>query len=446
MSNHRRSGFALLSLTLLAGAGCAVPQPRGAGKLSYEVEPTTRRGYYLYLPAPYVANEAGRARRSWPTVVTFHGMKPFDNARPQAREWQQEADRYGFVVVAPELRSPDMLRQFPLSQRTDAFTSDETATIAILDHVYATTRADPRNVLSTSWSSGGYLAHYMANQYPERFSCVAVRQSNFSKEVQDPTKAAQGRDRPILIVNTEKDFASCKSESREAVDWYETNGFRHVAWVYLRGLGHERTPDIAAAFFAQVCGMQPQSSPAVIARRQAIDGNTEGLAILTGAWGGAGGGSAYATAREPTPQPSPRARAGGEQSAVRPTTSPGASRAAQPAPIETTAAAKPVLRQVTVEAPPASPPALTIRVSSAIGIEPLYLGYFAECPIDWRRNARFEWYLNGQAIGVGLNGHKTLGAPGEHTLAVKVTTREGERYEAERRIRVLPKLGDVARQ
>ncbi|MCA9243279.1 MAG: hypothetical protein KDA32_04935 [Phycisphaerales bacterium] len=431
----------LVALCLLTAAGCAVPQPRGKGKLTHEVEPSTRRGYYLYLPAAYV-DDGGRAGRSWPTVVTFHGMKPWDNARPQAMEWQQEADRYGFVIVAPEMRSPDMLRQFPLSERTDAFKSDEVATIAILDRVFATTRADPRHVLSTSWSSGGYLAHYMANQYPERFSSLAVRQSNFSKEIQDPSKAAQGRHRPMLIVNTENDFGVCKSESREAVDWYQTNGYDHVAWVYLKSLGHERTPDIAAAFFAQVCGMRPQSSPAVIARRQAIDGNAEGLAILTGDWSGAGG-PAYATAREPAPKPMPKARRTAPPRAREVAISPDR---VQDRPIETTAAAKPVLRQVRVETPPPSPPALTIRVSSAIGIEPLYLGYFAECPIDWRRNARFEWFLNGQPIGVGLNGHKTLGAPGEHTLAVKVTTAEGERFEAERRVRVLPKLADVTRR
>ena len=46
--------------------------------------------------------------------------------------------------------------------------------IAIMNEVYAIADVDPNNVLATSWSYGGYIAHYMANRYPERFSCIAV--------------------------------------------------------------------------------------------------------------------------------------------------------------------------------------------------------------------------------------------------------------------------------
>ena len=38
-----------------------------------------------------------------------HGLRPYDDANPQIREWQQEADRYNFIVVAPELRTCDTL-------------------------------------------------------------------------------------------------------------------------------------------------------------------------------------------------------------------------------------------------------------------------------------------------------------------------------------------------
>ena len=89
--------------------GCAIPQPRGNGTLERIQEPTTGRHYWLYLPETYVAQDGVRSDgRRWPLVMTFHGMKPFDNARAQAQEFQQEADNYGFVVCAPELLSPDL--------------------------------------------------------------------------------------------------------------------------------------------------------------------------------------------------------------------------------------------------------------------------------------------------------------------------------------------------
>jgi poly(3-hydroxybutyrate) depolymerase len=87
--------------TLLAG--CAVPQPRGAGQQFYKKEPQTKRGYWLYLPEDYAQGIRANPNRRWPVVVTFHGMKPFDRASAQAKEWQYEADNYGLIVLAPEL-------------------------------------------------------------------------------------------------------------------------------------------------------------------------------------------------------------------------------------------------------------------------------------------------------------------------------------------------------
>ena len=96
----------LLLVTVLSG--CAVPQRPGRGAEMHLQEPRTKAWYRLYLPEGYAErSKTGEApSRKHPLVMTFHGMKPFDNAHSQCREWQQEADRYGFVVCAPELRTP----------------------------------------------------------------------------------------------------------------------------------------------------------------------------------------------------------------------------------------------------------------------------------------------------------------------------------------------------
>ncbi len=416
-------------------AGCAVPQPRGAGKLERIVEPTSGRGYWLYLPKEHVESSEQELRtRRWPLVVTFHGMKPFDNARPQACEWQQEADRYGFIVVAPELRAFHLFGQFPLRTINSAFKSDELATLAILDHVFRTTRADARNVLSTSWSSGGYMAHYMLNRHSERFSCLAVRQSNFSAGVLNPELTKRSAYYPVLILYTQNDFKICKRESQEAVQWYTTHGYRNKYWFVIKDTGHERTPDLAAEFFARTAGVEANSPPRVLVGRQVIDGNAEGIAFVSGRMG---------NLKSP---PGPRSRLASRQRAQsnpRPPAGnippPSVTRAPDNAQSGSTAPAT-LRRTEAVPRRSLRRSSLKIRVSSAIGIEPLHLGFSAECPADWRESADFLWTLNGQPIGRGLNGQKTLASAGEHTLGVLAVTAAGQEHRATRTIRVLPRL------
>jgi len=432
----------LTGLGWLVCSGCAVPQPRGQGQLQRLVEPTTQRSFYLYLPKDYVqANEASRAARRWPVVVTFHGMKPYDIAYYQALEWEEEADRYGYIVVAPVLNTFVFLfGEFPLRHVNAALKSDEQATLAILDHVFRTTHADPSNVLSTSWSSGGYIAHYMLNRHPDRFTCLAVRQSNFSASVLDATRTSESLYHPVLILSTQNDFGICKEESRAAIKWYETHGYKNFAWVYINRLGHERTPDIAADFFARVSGMTPNRPPRVLVDRQAIDGNAAGLALLSGNLGemqkppGALASDdsqgelpprattrrrPVALAANPPTQPPPRTE-------MAPTANPRP----QPTPARNAPTTKP--------APPLAP--LGVRVSSAIGFEPLLLVYSAECPPDWYRSADFYWTLNGKKIGHGANGQRTITEPGDYILELLVVTKDGAEHRAARRVRVLKSL------
>lgn len=426
-------------IVALGSTGCAVPQPRGAGQLDRIVDPGSSRGYWRYLPKPYIASsDAERKSRRWPLVVTFHGMKPFDNAHPQACEWQLEADRFGYVVIAPELRAPDVLLQFPVREVHPAFKGDEVASLAIMDHVFATTDADRSNVLSTSWSSGGYMAHYMVNRYPDRFTCLAVRQSNFSGSIMDATLADRSRRHPILIVNTQNDFAICLEESRQAREWYAANGYSNVAWIKIKHLGHERTPDLAADFFGRVAGVEPGFAPSVLVQRQAIEGNAEGLAFFAGKSQIAGNAqrSADATpvarnapARPETPSRSRPVRSGSD----------GVNTNRLPSDDMIAAAATPNRGNAvsTAERPRRSP--LAIRVSSAIGLQPMSLSFWAEAPSDWAGTASFQWTLDGQTIGNGLNGQKSLPEAGEFTLGLLAVTTDGSEHRVSRSIRVLPK-------
>jgi pimeloyl-ACP methyl ester carboxylesterase len=429
------SQLALVTLTasaLLALSGCVVPQPRGEGKLARLVEPSSERGFWLYLPKNYLeSGEAELKARRWPIVVSFHGMKPFDVSYYQACEWQQEADRYGYIVISPELLAPNVLHEFPMRKIIPELRTDEDATLAILDHVVQTTEADPTHVLATSWSSGGYMAHYMVNRHPERFTALAVRQSNFCPDLLDESLAPRSRYHPILIVNTENDFPICKEESRTAIEWYNARGFKNVAWVMIRHLAHERTPDMAADFFGRVCQIQPNRPPTMLVRRQAIDGNVEGMALLRGT---------LSVFQAPAPREVPRTARVATEARRIPAPEAEPRDDVKASAIPQRPAGPPTPERGTRPARPTAAREVSIRVSPRTGIEPLFFNYAAECPADWRGTAHFEWSLNGETIGREINGQKSIAQPGDHTLELTVTTADGLEHRALQTIRVIPRL------
>ncbi len=243
--------------------GCAVPQQAGRGKRTRLVEPGTGTSYWLYLPEEYVAHDGRRADGlRWPLVVTLHGLRPYDNAGWQSREWQNEADRYGLVVVAPDLRTCDSLTmQLPLHDAGLSYVqADEKGILAVMDEVLRVTSADVQRVLVTSFSAGGYLAHYMLNRHPERFTCLAVLGSNFSEELLLAGQIPQYRETPIGIFFGQNDLGICQKESIRAVEWYRDNRFSVEARI-VSGLGHERRPQLAAALFARSAGLTPKTPP-----------------------------------------------------------------------------------------------------------------------------------------------------------------------------------------
>ncbi|HVP10353.1 MAG TPA: prolyl oligopeptidase family serine peptidase [Phycisphaerae bacterium] len=255
----------LLSLSLVASltvlTGCPVGQPRGLGMYKLVQEPATKTWYHLYLPVDYVHNQGQHPDtniKRWPLVMTFHGMKPYDNALPQEREWEQQADIYGYIVCAPQLETSDSFMEYPLTKEHSYVQRDKRNVIAVMDHVFATTLADPKRVLATSWSCGGYLAHYFPNRFPDRFSCIATRLSNFSSKLMLEETVPLYKDKiAVAVFIGDGDFPACKSESEEAVAWYTARHFRVVRGKMIDRMGHQRIPQTAAAFFAEQLDIKP---------------------------------------------------------------------------------------------------------------------------------------------------------------------------------------------
>jgi poly(3-hydroxybutyrate) depolymerase len=244
---RHKIGYILLSVIALAIGigGCAIPQPPGHGSQFLMQEPQAKRNYYLYLPTGYTPN------RAWPLVVTFHGMRPFDSAPAQAKEWQNVADRYGYIVVAPDLINSDLFMQYPLRSVSGTVTKDEQNVTNVIQYVIDHCNIDRNRIYATSWSSGGYLMHYYVNRHPDMFSAMCARGSCFSEPILDSGNAQKMSTRhfPILIYYCENDLPGIQKESEQAIGWYQGNGFKVTSRV-VPGKGHERVPDLAAEFFA----------------------------------------------------------------------------------------------------------------------------------------------------------------------------------------------------
>ncbi len=231
-------------------SGCPVPQPPGRGTQFLLRDPGSSRYYFLYLPAGYTPE------KSWPMVVTLHGMKPFDTPAAQAREWQSTADKYGFIVVAPELFNSDLFMQYPLRNINRGVKEDEKNVISVLKYVRSRLNVDKEHIFLTCWSSGGYLMHYVANNNPYMFAAICSKGACFSEEVLSVRKAKIMKNRGVRVMITwgQNDMWNIQAESQRAVDWYRRLGFKVTKRV-VRGKGHERFPEVAARFFAKYTGI-----------------------------------------------------------------------------------------------------------------------------------------------------------------------------------------------
>jgi predicted esterase len=480
-------GPALLPLAsvLACLSGCVVPQPPGDGQVTRRVEPQTRTGYWLYLPTGYVEHKGQRAdHQRWPLVVTFHGMKPWDSANPQIREWEQEADRYGFVVIAPELRTCDSFMQFPLRDPTLPYVEkDERAVLMMMDEVFRTTNTDPARVLATSWSSGGYIAHFMVNRHPERFSCIAVRQSNFSEDLLNESQVPKYRNMRVGIFFGENDLPICREESIAAVEWYRHHHFSVQAKL-VSGLGHERTPQTAAAFFATGIGAVPNTPPDV-ARLVLRDIPSDDVRTLSDRKADRSPGKTpppegvlASTTQLPERRPQrdvifhdnnlPEPALLRETKRVPPKDTPVRTPpTARPAPVNTETPKRPYRMQpysssettaprsprrlelaglVQRERSTAAPlPAKILVHGENVGHAPMWVSLSVDLPQQLRDGAVVTWTDNSQPMkGDEFEAIGLLRDPGDHAIQAHITTADDQRITVEQTVTVLPPASQPA--
>jgi len=227
----------VLWLPLLAMvAGCPVLSPRPAGKIQALRDEETGRRYHLYVPTYYTAEE------DWPLLVTLQGTHLYDDSYRQVREVAYMADRMGFILVAPGLRS--VQGTLPVEKRLwrRDLERDRTVVLSVVDAVSEEYNIDPECVALSGFSAGGYVMYDVGLRYPERFQFLLGRSASHSMMIFEGIEFTDAaRDMPIHLVWGRDDII--REMAWESYEYLRTHGFFKTKKSRVEG-GHWRHPEV----------------------------------------------------------------------------------------------------------------------------------------------------------------------------------------------------------
>ncbi len=192
-------------------AGCPVTQPPPPGPVQHLTEKTTGRKYSLYVPTHYTP------KRKWPLVITLHGTHGWDGRKRQINEGGELAERKGFLVAAPYLKSPQGILPVIHSIWSKQLDADDKAILGMIDDLQAKYTIDPRAVLLTGFSAGGYPMYNTGLRHPERFNMLIARACNSSIWLFERIRFTEAaRNMPIFIFWGKDDLKPLQEQSWQA--------------------------------------------------------------------------------------------------------------------------------------------------------------------------------------------------------------------------------------
>lgn len=237
----RKLFYLILCVSCALMAGCPLPStPDVAGDLE-KLSSESGAKYYMYVPTWYNEN------RDWPLVVTLHGSLGWDGPMRQVKEFEYLAERHGFIVVAPNLKSAEGI--IPILGRERLFRKDEKNTLAIMDEVSEKYRIDTESVLLTGFSAGGYPMYYIGLKNPGRFNMLISRSGNcsqgmFEKFDEEKTLPEDIKNLKVVVFWGKDDISQIKSDGWYAFRWLRQHGVSQAEMKKLKG-GHLRRPRYA---------------------------------------------------------------------------------------------------------------------------------------------------------------------------------------------------------
>lgn len=170
-------------------------------------DPMLDREYFLYRPPAYDKD------RDWPLIVACHGGLG-DSPQAQIKQWRGLADKYGFLVVAPQLQGGGKLEKIG---------DDERHILAVVEHVRASQSVSSDRVLTYGQGTGALVAFVTAVGAPDTFRALALTDPKFRVEDLDGMKRALDPYQPILVHYNGRDVILGK-HVRDSVDWLRSHG------------------------------------------------------------------------------------------------------------------------------------------------------------------------------------------------------------------------------
>lgn len=228
-------------------AGC--PQVQHAAlptKTFKQVEASTGRSYYMYVPSYY------HAGHKWPLVVTLHGTYGYDWASEQAKEWDSIAEKCGFIVVAPALESVQGILPVPRDTRRSQLEADDQAILAIMDEVCSTYSVDKKAVLLTGFSAGGFPLWNTGLKHPERFCMLISRNCNLDMDlIRTISFTDVTRKLPMKIYWGKDDVKLIQDQGWQMMEFLRRQRQCYSVTHQKIAGGHFRKPDQAYAFWQE---------------------------------------------------------------------------------------------------------------------------------------------------------------------------------------------------
>ena len=144
---------------------CARPHPAGQFSQTFTFQGMART-FQLYVPRTY------RGTKDVPVVFDFHGFGSNAVQQMVYGNFKPEADRDGFLIVAPDGQVPAD-RHFNLTGER-GLQNDVQMVGALLDHVEATFCVDTKRVYATGMSDGGAMTSVLACEMSNRFAAFGA--------------------------------------------------------------------------------------------------------------------------------------------------------------------------------------------------------------------------------------------------------------------------------
>jgi polyhydroxybutyrate depolymerase len=126
-----------------------------------------KREFRLHVPSGYDRS------RPTPLVISMHGAGLWGAAQEKISQWNQIADREGFIVVYPSGSAAEGLRVWHM-ERGAGPNRDVQFIAALIDTLEATYNIDPARIYADGLSNGGGMAFLLSCTLSDRIAAVGM--------------------------------------------------------------------------------------------------------------------------------------------------------------------------------------------------------------------------------------------------------------------------------